>query len=731
MKVLVLDVETKVSRYGAETKHEIDGSPFNPDNYLVSCNWRKVEDGAIGENNFSIFKHNEYPIGDAPTALQEALDWADMVVGHNLKYDALYLLESGFRLPKRLYCTMIAEYILSRGVREELSLESTAIRRDVTRKKSDIISQYWDDGIGFEAIPLPIVMEYADSDVLSCAEIFVQQQNEWKETANLTLVNIVTLMNDMLDFLIEIERNGIMIDRNNLAKVKADYEAELEDINKKLLTIVEDVMGDTPINMNSGADVTQVVFSRKLVNRDEHIKLFNIGFNAKGKRLPVPYMNERKFSEAVRATTKVVYKTKAEHCERCKGTGYIRKYTKKGEPFKKENKCPACGGAGVIYVPTREVAGLKLLPLGPYSASVLGFSVAKDEIDLLIDQAITANNTKAVEFLTLKKRLNAVNVYLNSFVAGIERWTRSDGLLHPSFNQTVAKTGRLSSSDPNFQNQPKGKKFPIRKCVISRFKDGRIMECDFSGLEFVVAGELSRDPQIIEDILNGKDVHAQTARIVYQIDDTSINWKDGGKYEDMRSGVKPDTFAPLYGATGAGKPPHIKTYYEQFFNIYKRHGEWQVEQMNSVMARGFIRTPSGREYMFPGTKRIKGNRTTNATNIVNYPVQGFATGDIVPLACIRALRLFRHLKLRSKLILTVHDSIVADVHPDEIAIVHNVLKIATEGCPEEIEKIWDYKMALPLKSEVQAGVTWGNLEHIKVQHDNDNEEMLRKLVEVA
>ena len=99
---------------------------------------------------------------------------------------------------------------------------------------------------------------------------------------------------------------------------------------------------------------------------------------------------------------------------------------------------------------------------------------------------------------------------------GIRTWTRHDGILHTNMNQTIAATGRLSSSNPNFQNQPK-RGFPIRKAVISRFEGGCIIEADFSGLEFRVAGEVSRDPQIIEDILNGKDVHKQTASIINKI----------------------------------------------------------------------------------------------------------------------------------------------------------------------------------------------------------------------
>ena len=77
------------------------------------------------------------------------------------------MLEAGFSIPKTVYCTMVGEYILARGQRQELSLKATAERRDVTRKKSDLVDNLFKSGTGFEAMPLATVIEYADADVLS------------------------------------------------------------------------------------------------------------------------------------------------------------------------------------------------------------------------------------------------------------------------------------------------------------------------------------------------------------------------------------------------------------------------------------------------------------------------------------------------------------------------------------------------------------------------------------
>mgnify|MGYP005997853189 FL=1 len=92
--------------------------------------------------------------------------------------------------------------------------------------------------------------------------------------------------------------------------------------------------------------------------------------------------------------------------------------------------------------------------------------------------------------------------------------------------------------------------------------------------------------------------------------------------------------------------------------------------------------------------------------MVNYPIQGFATGDLVPLACIRALRKFKEMKLVSKLVLTVHDSIVVDCHKDELEQVKEALTWAMTGVADEAEKRWGYSFALPLKIEISGGKNW-------------------------
>ncbi len=707
MKVIVLDTETKVTRL----EDRIDGSAFAAGNRIVSAHWKLVDLDNLQDRPVchSVYHHREKQIPDGPQDFQAALNSADMLVAHNAKYDIEYLLESGFTIPPLVWCTMVGEYVLARGTIVPLSLKETALRRKVRLKKDDLTHELFKSGTGYEDMPLPIVLEYGDGDVDTCGDIFLQQWTEFQDvTKTRKLKNIITLMNEMLLFLVEIERNGVAIDLESLELVRIEYEAERSHLLERLIQITEEVMGDIPINLNSGADISKIIYSREVIDRKLHMETFNVGLDQHGKKQFPPYMTPNQFRLAVSTTTKRVEKKSAHNCPMCNGNKFVRKMRKDGTPFKNETKCKECDGRGFILQGMGKVAGFKLRPESPRDASVHGFAAGGDNIDRLIDQAQKADNLLAVEFLTKKKRLNAINTYLNSFVEGIQRWTRSDGLLHPTFNQCVARTGRLSSSDPNFQNQPKGRKFPVRKSIVSRWKDtgGLILEADFSGLEFVVAGELSRDKQIIEDITTGKDIHRQTGSIIHQKDKSLIT-------KDERNAVKPYTFAPLYGGQGANEPEHIRAYFKEFFVIYAGHEEWQFNQMDNVIKYGYIATPSGREYTFPGTRRLKGRKTTNATNIVNYPVQGFATGDIVPLACVRAYRKFMELGLRSLLILTVHDSIVVDVYPNEVEQVKAALRWAMTEADQEIKDRWGYEMVLKLKCEIAVGPNWMEMEEVK------------------
>lgn len=705
MRVLVLDLETTVNKIDGK----IDNSPFNPQNKCVSAHFGFIGWDTVGEVTNLVFHHNEIETPDSRKALEHALEQADVLVAHNAKFDVAWLIAMGFDIPENVFCTMLCEYVLAKGQRQELSLKDTAERRDVTRKKSDLVDELFKSGTGFEAMPLDTVLEYAEADVISCAEIYLAQQNDLAHESNQSLKETIKLINEMLLFLVEIESNGIKVDLDVLAEIKEEFLAEQAELTKRLEEIVEQVMGDTVINLNSGQDMTRVVYSREVIDRDDHQQVWNIGTDSNNKPLYPPRMNRSQFNAAVRATTRVVYKTNAVCCDACDGRAYIQKYKQKtrqkngkkyrvqGEPYKNLSKCPSCAGVGAFYRPNGKVAGLRLNPTMPSDASINGFKTDKFTIQRLISQAEAKGNDTAVEFLTKSSRLNAVSVYLDSFVKGFENWTRADGILHTNFTQHVTATGRLSSTSPNMQNAPK-RGFPVRKAVVSRFENGTIVEADFSSVEFVLAGELSRDPQIISDVKTGKDLHKQTASIIYQCSEDEVT-------KDRRQSSKKFSFAPIYGGLGAGEADHVRAYFSTFFEIYEGLGAYHRRLADGVLKNGIVQIPSGRQFFWPNVVRKRGGRTSHYTQIVNYPVQSSAA-DLMLLSCVRALRKFRELNLRSKLILTVHDSIVSDVYPGELEKVKEALTWAMVDVTKEAEERWNYTFALPLEIEISGGKNW-------------------------
>ena len=267
--VIVLDCETTVQRFDGI----IDNSAKNPLNKLVAVGWWTQEHGY----EKSVYFHNDQEVPDSRELLDKRLSSSKIAVFHNAKFDVLQLLERGFVLPEKVYCTMIGEYIFNRGQTQiSKSLKATAERRKVTLKKSDLVDGLFKSGIGFEEIELQVVLEYLEADVLSCRDIYEDQQKDLLAVHNKCLRPVFNLMMDMMGFLVEIERNGIKINMDELLKVEKEFLDEKTSIEKRLKAIVGEVMGDTPINLHSGADLCAVVYSRRVKERDLHKDVWNI-----------------------------------------------------------------------------------------------------------------------------------------------------------------------------------------------------------------------------------------------------------------------------------------------------------------------------------------------------------------------------------------------------------------------------------------------------------------------
>ena len=219
------------------------------------------------------------------------------------------------------------------------------------------------------------------------------------------------------------------------------------------------------------------------------------------------------------------------------------------------------------------------------------------------------------------------------------------------------------------------------------------MEADFAQLEFRVAAFLSQDEVAMKEVKEGFDVHSYTAQVISEAGQATT-----------RQEAKAHTFAPLYGATGYGRTPAEARYYEHFTEKYKGIARWHRELAKEVLTYKTISTPSGRKFAFPDVRRRRDGSVTNFTAIKNYPVQSFATADIVPAVLLQIHD--RMSGLQSCIVNSVHDSIVIDIHPDEEAQVMGVIGSVNGELKEIIDNKFKINFNVPLLLEAKIGVNW-------------------------
>ena len=680
--ITVIDLETSFIK---EESGRIDPLPFNPKNILVSCGINSK----YGDEYYFL-NHSEKTSKGAAPRIQEVLDETTLLVGHNIKFDLTWLLESGFKYSGRIYDTMIGEYILLRGIKNSLALDSICKKRKIG-KKDDKIKEFLDRGVSFENIPHHIVEEYGRQDVMITKTLFNAQMNDFKMDKNKHLLKTVKMMNEFTVVLTDMERNGIHVDINALADVEKQYRAEYAYLRAEIEKTIYNKMGDTKINPNSTEQLSWLIYSRKVKDKERWRSIFNIGVDKitkKQKRRP--QMSVSQIVRHINENTDVIYKTSSSQCVDCLGKGVIKKLKKDGSPYKNYSKCATCDGEGLTYSNLGKVAGFNQKPKSIYDLADGGFKT--DRITLQKMGAKASGELK--DFIDNIMRYNAIDTYLSTFVNGIKEYTNEDGLLHPKFMQCVTATGRLSSRDPNFQNQPRAKTFPIRSVIKSRFEGGRILEIDFAQLEFRTAIFLSQDAQGIEDIKNNVDVHQYTADII------------GCSRQD----AKAHTFKPLYG--GVTGTENEKKYYSAFLKKYKQIAEWHDKLQTEAITYKRVKLPTGREYAFPYAERMPWGGSSYGTQIKNYPVQGFATADIVPLACIKIYKLMKEQKVKSLLINTVHDSIVADVYPGEEDVMSDIFKQGTSSVVPTMKEYYGINFNVPLDSELKIGYNWLDMEEV-------------------
>ena len=695
---LCLDVENGAEYKTYKGKEWLDLTPFNPSNQLVSVGLAQHVNGAWDDTKYFCINHSSEPsYPDGKPIIQNYLNTCTLLIGHNIKHDLKWLYSCGFTYDGKVWDTQLAEYILQRGAKKPLSLAVLAEEHDLPRKKSDLIQNYMDRRESFYNIPWEVIEEYGMADVVSTCALYDLQNVRMAESSH--LIPTVKMSNGFLQVLVKMEINGVAIDQDALDAVEDAYKERHTELDRSLHERIYQVMGDVPINLNSPDFCSELFYSRRVVDKRKWKELFNIGTDSRGKALRPPLLNPHQFTKIVRANTTILKIPKVETCNVCGGVGSIDKLTIKGVPYKIPPKCAKCDGSGVILIPTSASAGLRLSPMSTVDTSAAGFRANKTSLLKLRD---TAKNDFVKSFIDDFIELSAISTYLSTFVNGLNKF-KHDNILHTNLNQTITATGRLSSSSPNLQNMPRGFTFPVKKCFVSRFEDGSIIEADYSGLEFRMAGHLSGCPSVRRYVNEGIDPHAFTRDF--------INNFDSNLPSITRQEAKADTFKPLYG--GSSGSPRQRAYYAGFLKEHRGVAKWHEALKKEAIRTKMVRLPTGREYVFPYATRLPNRYVSQTTQIVNYPVQGFATGDVVPCGIIATDRLFKQRGLRSLLILTVHDSIYVDTYPGEEEEVKKCLSIGMLGIDEMFQEFYGINMSFPLAIEIKEGPNAFEMQEVK------------------
>ena len=680
---LVLDVENSITkRHG---KDHLD--PFEPTNSLTQVGMVNVDNH--DELHIVNIDHNEAKdvSGAGRKLVQQILDMTTLLIMHNASHDLMWLWESGFTYEGDIYDTMLAEYLLCRGQKQPLGLAACAERRQLPVQKDDTLKRYFKEGYNTNEIPLADLSFYLRHDLLTTSELFhsIEQDYDTTEAKSLAAVKRVTF--DTCKTLTRMYMSGIRVDLQELERVRHDFEKEKAEIEDRLQRKVRELMGDTPINLNSPEQMSQVVFSVAVKDKKEWADLFE-------------YVNTpQEFKAAVKANSTPLFRTKAFTCPTCNGEGKTYKVKKDGTKYARPNKCKDCEARGFQLKQTQQIAGLRFSAPSKKWVSANGFSTGKDNLDVLMATARNNNMADAEQFLADLKRLSAVSSYLSSFVEGITAYTKPDGFLHVGLTQHVTATGRFSGRNPNMQNMPRGGTFPVKRVFVSRWDGGKIMEADFAQLEFRTAAFLAQDETAMDEIATGFDVHSYTAQVI----------SDAGQ-PTSRQEAKAHTFAPLFGATGYGRSKAEQAYYEHFTEKYKGVAAWHKNLADEAIRFNKITNVSGRQYAFPDVTRRSNGSVSHFTMIKNYPVQGFATGDVVPVVLNEMHK--RLQSMQSCLVNTVHDSMVIDIHPSEVQQVIDMVNDMNDGLADLVADTYGVQMNVPLLLEAKLGNNWLDQEDV-------------------
>jgi len=301
------------------------------------------------------------------------------------------------------------------------------------------------------------------------------------------------------------------------------------------------------------------------------------------------------------------------------------------------------------------------------------YSTAEDVLSRLVDKHPIIQ--KILDFRGLKKLLST---YVEALPLLVNIKT---GKIHTSYNQAVAATGRLSSTNPNMQNIPirtlNGRE--IRKAFIPSDNEHTFLSADYSQIELRIMAAMSGDEEMLRAFNEGKDIHSITASKIYKVPVEDVD-------SDMRRKAKTANFGIIYGISAFGLSQRLnisrseaKELIDGYFDNFPKIKQFMDAQIELARKNGFVQTIKGRK------RYLKDINSANAMvrgmaerNAINAPIQGSAA-DIIKIAMINIYRQLKEQQLKSKMVLQVHDELNFDVFKPELEAVKEIVKTGMES----------------------------------------------------
>lgn len=300
------------------------------------------------------------------------------------------------------------------------------------------------------------------------------------------------------------------------------------------------------------------------------------------------------------------------------------------------------------------------------------------------------------KILEYRQLVKLKSTYVDGLIAVIDD---STGKVHSSFNQTITNTGRISSTEPNLQNIPirteEGRK--IRKVFVPSSSNYVLVDADYSQIELRVLASIADDPKLKEAFFTGEDIHRKTASEVFDVSIEDVT-------PLMRSRAKAVNFGIVYGISDYGLSRDLKIsrkeakiYIDNYLKNYVKVKEYMKKIVDEGKNKGYVETLLHRRRYLPELASKNFNiRSFGERMAMNTPIQGSAA-DIIKLAMVNVYNELKKRRLKSRLILQVHDELIIETHKEEVEEVKILLKELMENA---------IPLNVPLKADMEIGDSW-------------------------